>query len=145
MCNFPSLLPLHPALNHSPLFPSFLNARHARWCALIYSSTRMAHSEWFQFPWLHPEPVHQQRAAGFHQDPDEAWRGARLWAMSKDLLSAWNLWTRRRSWPRLPLSARLERPALRSALFQPMPGQQVSTLLKKKQNTIVFDPEVVVS
>ncbi|KAG7248424.1 hypothetical protein CRUP_009436, partial [Coryphaenoides rupestris] len=56
----------------------------------------LADPERLQLPRLHPKPVHQQRAAGLHQHPDEARRGARLRALPQDLLPARHLPARRR-------------------------------------------------
>lgn len=99
--------------------PSF---RHARGCALLPS---LADPERFQFPWLYPEPIHQQWAPGLHQDPDEAWRGTGLWALQEDLLCTWHLPAWWGPGTCVPLPARLEWASLWPAYDQSLPGQQV--------------------
>lgn len=63
----------------------------------------VADPQWHQLPWLHPKPVHQQRAAGLHQDEDEARRGARLRALPEALLPAWHLPAQRHPGACVPL------------------------------------------
>lgn len=65
-----------------------------------------------QLPRVHPQPLHQQRAAGLHQDADDAGGGAGLRALPQALLPARHLPARRRPGPRLPLRARLGRAPL---------------------------------
>lgn len=85
----------------------------------------LADPEWFQFPWLYPEPVHQQWTPGLHQDSDEAWCGTRLRALQEDLLCTWHLPAWWGPGTSVSLPARLERATLWPACYQPLPGQQV--------------------
>lgn len=112
---------LHISKHH--LF-TLSSSRYASGCALGRFPS-LADPEWFQFPWLHPEPVHQQRAPGLHQDPDETRRGAGLRALQEDLLRTWHLPAWWGPGTSVPLPARLERAALWPAYYQPLPGQQV--------------------